>query len=259
MTETHKLKKAIRARAKKTGERYTAARRNVLAARARPAAAPTTPARASRPASPAGVQARKPPRKTALGSVSDQKARENTGHGLDHWFAVLDAFGAPQKGHTAAARHLYEAHGIPGWYCQGITVAYERARGLRGVNQSGAGGFQVSVSRVVPAGVAEVIDAVRSPERRKVWLAGGDPELIRALSTGLQSEKAKAFGVRARGDARLRFKWGKGTVEIYIQPRPKGKASITAANTDLPETDAVEPRRAAWGLVLDGLRRHLTR
>ena len=71
----------------------------------------------------------------AKGSVSDATSRAKTGHGLDHWFAVLDAFGAVERGHTAAARHLYETHGVPGWYAQGITVAYERARGVRAVNQ----------------------------------------------------------------------------------------------------------------------------
>ena len=63
------------------------------------------------------------------GSVTDEKAREKTGHGLDHWFAVLDRFGGVEKGHSASARHLYDDHGVPGWYAQGITVAYERARG----------------------------------------------------------------------------------------------------------------------------------
>ena len=63
------------------------------------------------------------------GSVTDEKAREKTGHGLDHWFAVLDRFGGVEKGHSASARHLHDDHGVPGWYAQGITVAYERARG----------------------------------------------------------------------------------------------------------------------------------
>ncbi|HEX7779978.1 MAG TPA: hypothetical protein VF424_12085 [Vicinamibacterales bacterium] len=67
-------------------------------------------------------------------------SRAKTGRGLDHWFEVLDRFGAVEKGHTAAARHLYDAHGVDGWYAQGITVAYERARGVRGVNQRRDGG-----------------------------------------------------------------------------------------------------------------------
>jgi hypothetical protein len=263
MTQARKLKKSIRARSTKTGESYTAARRHVLAARTRRSsvvpdplmrASRTDPAAKDTPATPST-----PKRRTTLGSVSDKTAREKTGRGLEHWFAVLDAFGAPQKGHTASANHLYEDHGVPGWYCQGITVAYERMRGLRSTNQSCDGGFQVSVSRVVPASVGAVRDAVRSPEHRTAWLADSDPELVRTLRAALQAEKAKTFVVREKGDARLRFKWGKGTVEIRIDPRPNGKASIVADNTDLPGPEAVESRRAAWTQALDGLRGYLSR
>lgn len=259
MTEAHKLKKTIRARALKTGESYTAARRNVLAARAgRTSREATRTTTSARPESKTAA-ARRTVRQTTLGSVSDKVAREKTGHGLDHWFAVLDAFGASQKGHTASAGHLYEEHRVPGWYCQGITVAYERLRGLRSPNQSCDGGFQVSISRVVPASVATIRDALRSPETRAAWLADADPELVRTLRAAFQSPKAKTFVVREKGDARLRFKWGEGTVELRIDPRPNGKASIVADNTDLPGPEAVESRRAAWSAALDSLRRHLSR
>jgi hypothetical protein len=87
MTQAKKLKKAIRARAKKTGERYTAARRHVLAARQRKSA---------------GTAPR--PRTSSGGTLSGARTLDRTGHGLDHWFKVLDAFGAREKGHTAAGR-----------------------------------------------------------------------------------------------------------------------------------------------------------
>src|SRR5262245_54991154 len=113
MTRARKLKRVIRSRAAKTGESYTAARRQVLEARRRRAGAPPPePPRAPAP------QPRSRPRRL----TSDTAVRKKTGHGLDHWFAVLDAFGARSKGHTASARHLSEAHGVPGWHCQMITV-----------------------------------------------------------------------------------------------------------------------------------------
>ena len=72
---------------------------------------------------------------------------------------MLDRFGAVEKGHTAAARHLHEAHHVDGWYAQGITVAYERARGVRAVNQRRDGEYEVSVSKVVAADTTDVIKA----------------------------------------------------------------------------------------------------
>ena len=108
MTRARALKQAIRARAAKTGERYTTARRHIL----RELNSPVSPVS---PVSPTSVK----------GGLSDAKALEKTGHDLVHWFNVLDRFGAIEKGHTAAAAFLYEEYKVPGWYCQGIVVAYE--------------------------------------------------------------------------------------------------------------------------------------
>src|SRR5687767_14022351 len=135
MTQQKKLKKAIRARSEKTGESYTSARRQVLLAREKPVEPPAPPPPAPKP---------KP---AAKGGISEESVLKKTGHGLDHWFGVLDAFGGPTQGHTAMAAHLYNEHGIPGWHSQGIAVAYERARGLREVNQACTGKFQVKIGR----------------------------------------------------------------------------------------------------------------
>lgn len=237
MTQQKKFKKAIRARSEKTGESYTSARRQVLLAREKAAPKPAAP---------------KPP---AKGGISDESVLKKTGHGLDHWFGVLDAFGAAAKGHTATAAHLYSEHGVPGWYAQGITVAYERARGLREVNQSCKGTFQVSVSRTVPAAVAEVVDALKSADRRAAWLRDVDPGLVQALDEALTGDKPRE--VKSKGDqAWLRFRWDGRTVEIRILGKPKG-ASVVATNEGLAGSAQVEQRRAQWRTALDGLQRHL--
>lgn len=239
MTEARKLKKAVRARARKTGESYAAARRSYLKPPApRPAAPPAKPG--------------------APGSLSDANALEKTGHGLDHWFAVLDKFSKGRKGHTDAARHLYEEHGMPGWHAQGITVAWERARGHRAMNQSCDGDFQVSVSRVVPVGVADIVRAFTERKQRAVWLKNADPGLVRALAAGLEGEKSKGLRIINAERARLRFRWDGGVVQIYVDAKPGGKTSIVAQNEDLSDAASVETRRAAWRDALNGLRSYLT-
>lgn len=246
MTLQKKLKKTIRARSEKTGESYTAARRQVLLAREKKEKAPEPPAAVPAP--------KKPP---AKGGITEESVLKKTGHGLDHWFGVLDAFGAATKGHTAAAAHLYDAHGVPGWHAQGITVAYERARGLREVNQTCTGKFQVSVSKTVPATVAEVADALRSADRRAAWLQGAEPGLVQALDAAFAGPKPRE--VKFKNDyAWLRFPWDGRTVEIRITGKPTG-ASVVADNQDLPDSSLVEQRRAQWRVALEGLQRHLAR
>ena len=176
MTRARALKQTIRTRAAKTGERYTTARRHVLE---KLATRPDARATAS-PPRPPPIDERtrgrvEPPSTPTLapgvskGTVTDAKAREKTGHGLDHWFAVLDRFGGVEKGHTASARHLNEDHGVPGWHAQGITVAYERARGARTLNQRLSGDYEVSVSKVVTGDTARIVRAFTDARRRRKW------------------------------------------------------------------------------------------
>ncbi|HKI03318.1 MAG TPA: DUF4287 domain-containing protein [Thermoanaerobaculia bacterium] len=253
MTLQKKLKKTIRARSEKTGESYTAARRQVLLAREK-----SVPEELAAPAAPAVAipEPPAPPMTPAKGEVNDESARKKTGHGLDHWFAVLDAFGAAAKGHTATAAYLHQEHGVPGWHSQGITVAYERARGLRERNQSCTGSFQVSVSKTVATTVDEVAEALRNAEHRNAWLQGSDPALIEAIEAAFKGAKPRE--VKTKGNyAWLRFPWDGSTVEIRITAKPKGGASVVADNQNVGGLEQVEQRRAQWRVALAGLKQHL--
>jgi hypothetical protein len=241
MTEAKKLKQAIRARSAKTGESYTAARMQVLKARGKRQPQRTAPAAVT------------PPRPAAtMSGLSDKAVLAKTGHGFAHWFAVLDTFGVAAKGHTAAARHLALEHGVPGWHAQGITVAYERAHGLRAVNQASSG-FQVSVSRMVPADIDAALSALRGPVRKK-WLAGADPALRRALDAALAAGNTGV--VRGTKRARARYKWDGTNVELVFEPRATG-TSVVAANTRLRDAAQVAERRLQWRVALDALKAYL--
>jgi len=170
MTRARALKQTIRARAAKTGERYTTARRQVLAELSKSKPIALVPKPAPKPATPMSTK----------GGLSEAKSIEKTGHGLAHWFDVLDKFGAVEKGHTRAADHLYSDHGVPGWYCQGITVAYERARGVRAMNQRCDGAFEVTVSKMMAARPAQLIKALKAAGG---WTEGVDASLLKALGS----------------------------------------------------------------------------
>jgi hypothetical protein len=248
MTRARALKSVIRTRLAKTGERYTTARRHVLAART-PAALRAVLAPAPTPS--AAVPA------ASKGSVSDATSRAKTGRGLDHWFAVLDAFGAVERGHTAAARHLYEIHHVPGWYAQGITVAYERARGVRAVNQRRDGAYEMSVTKVVAAGTREVVAAFSEAGQRARWTTGVDPALARALSAALKAPTSKGFIVRPDGQGRYRYGWGDTVVQFHLYPKPGGKAQVVVTHAKLKDAATLEARRVQWRAALSALATHL--
>ncbi len=248
MTRAAALKKIIRARAAKTGERYTTARRHVLNELQKQSAAP---ARSTKTAGPRTATAG-----ASRGSVSDATSLEKTGHDLAHWFDVLDRFGAVEKGHTAAARHLNESHQVAGWYAQGITVAYERARGVRAVNQRGDGAYEVSVSKVVSGSATDVIAAFKATSRRR-WMKGVDRQLVKALAVALDAPGSKGFVVRPDGQGRFRYKWDGATVQFYLLPKKGDKLSVVVTNTALSGAALVDERRTQWRAALNALAERL--
>ena len=256
MTQLKKLKKAIRARARKTGESYTSARRHVLRSRGKdvPTARPAATTATAAPGASSKAPARAARERAGL---SEQAVLKKTGHGLAHWFGVLDTFGAKERGHTASARHLHEDHGVPGWHCQMITVAYERERGLRELNQSCAGDFQVSVSRTLPASVARVARALSDPRRRAEWLRDADPGLRRAFLAAFEGPKATSLKQRDANNARLRYRWDGTFVDIYVTGKPNGRTVVAASNNKLAGAGQVEERRRLWKTALDALKAHL--
>ena len=236
MTRARALKQIIRDRAAKTGERYTAARRHVLAQRSTPA-----------------LQHSSTSAPVPKGALSEEKITEKTGHGFAYWFDVLDHFGAVEKGHTKAARHLYADHKVPGWYAQGITVTYERARGLRAVNQRVDGTYEMSASKVINAPTAEIVKTIVSKRHRRSWLIDVDPGLAKALTAAIDAKTSKGFTIRADGLGTFRYKWGTTTVQWYVTPTATGKKSVVVANGKLAGPEMLEERRKLWRTALQAL------
>ncbi len=245
MTRARALKQTIRARAAQTGERYTTARRHVLneAAKARVDA----PRPAAKPAASSLTK----------GAVSDARVTEKTGQALDHWFDVLDRFGGPDKGHTALARHLHETHDVERWYAQGITVAYERARGVRTLNQRVSGEYEMSVTKTVAANPRAIVKAFTDARRRRRWLEAADEELTNALSRALTAKTSKGFVIRPDGMGRYRYRWGTTTVQLHLIPKGPDRTSVVITHMKLSGAVALEERRAQWRVALAALARHL--
>jgi len=139
VTEGKHLKRRVRERMAKTGERYAAARAQVIAKR-----------------EPEPVE---PPPATVEPVTSDAAVRAATGHELRDWFALLDEHDATGLGHTEIARWLREEQGVAGWWAQSVTVSYERARGLREVYETSRG-FEATISRTIALPAAELFAAM---------------------------------------------------------------------------------------------------
>jgi len=216
MTTDKARKRAVRTRMTKTGERYAAARRHVVAddPAATPPALPDLPPRVAEP------------------GMTEAAIDAGTGAGWDHWFRLLDGWGAVARSHTDIARYLREEHGISGWWAQALTVGYERARGLRAMHQT-TRGFEVSVSRTVAAPPADVWGAFLEPRRRRRWIEAG--ELGRRRTAG-PIGRSTTFDVPGDGTR----------VAVAIDPKGHDRAIVTVTHAGLADGGDVEVRRAAW-------------
>lgn len=210
------FKQRVRARMTKTGESYTAARRQLL--RKVTDTAPTAAETAA--ATPIPVDAQ---------LVADAAMVQATGKGHAEWFAILDAWGATDHTHTEIARWLSETHGAPGWWIQNITVSYERARGMRARHQM-ANGFSISVTRTVAVAPERALAAFTDATLRAIWL----------------SEPMRQRPTRARNVAR--FDWDAPPSRVVVSLAAKGdrRTAITVGHEQLPDADAGEQFKARW-------------
>jgi uncharacterized protein YndB with AHSA1/START domain len=230
------FKQRVRTRMTKTGESYTAARRQLLNKAGE--VAPEGPAMSESPAAP---ESQAIPSDAQL--VADEAMIRATGKGHAEWFAILDAWGAIDHNHTEIARWLGANHGVPGWWTQNITVAYERVRGRRRPGQM-ADGFSVSVTRTIAVDPARALEAFTNVELRARWL----PD---APLTARPTRAART----------ARFDWAEpaSRVVVVIVPKDPGKATVAIAHERLADSATAEQLKGAWREWLGELKAFLER
>jgi Domain of unknown function (DUF4287) len=223
MTKERSFKRRVRERMSKTGERYTAARRQtssekhgrVEAARASLAASTERP--------------------------SDDKVEEVTGKKWEAWFSLLDRWGAHQRKHGETVAFLMNEHDVSGWWAQSITVWYERARGMRLKHQQ-ADGFTIYASKTIAVPLDVLFDAFVDPQLQHKWLTDG----TMSLRTSRPGHTA-------------RFDWEDGLTRVNVSFVDKGpaKSTVTVAHERLPDPDDAEAAKASWRERLAKLKAYL--
>ena len=165
--------------------------------------------------------------------MSDEAIQRGTGKTWDEWFAVLDAWGGTEQPHAEIARYLHDQHGVEGWWAQGVTVGYERARGMR-VRHQQSDGFSVSASKTFPVAVEQVFAAFVDEASRDGWL---EPGTLRLRTS--QPRRSARFDVLLPGATDT-------ILGVYFTEKSETKASAALQHSKLPDADAIEPWRAFW-------------
>ena len=163
--------------------------------------------------------------------MTDAGIRARTGKGWEQWFAALDKAGADALDHKGITAILHEKMDVGPWWGQMIAVSYERARGLRAMNQKCDGQFAVSVSRTLPVRLSTLYEAVADEKHRKKWFPNGPFKVS-------SETKNKYF----------RGAWGKNGARLEVGFYAKGddKAQIVLQVNKLEGPKFVEAERALW-------------
>ena len=162
--------------------------------------------------------------------VSDEAVTNATGHGWDHWFGLLDAWGGTAHAHPEIARWLSEEHGVPPWWAQSITVGYEQARGMRAPGQH-ADGWAVTATKTIDVPVERLFEAFTDDAFRERWLPGADSRLR-------NGDCAEVGALRLGG----RFDPGQRRVHRRVgRQEPRGRR-----HARLPDADTADEMKAWW-------------
>jgi uncharacterized protein YndB with AHSA1/START domain len=188
---------------------------------------------------------------------SDAAVRRATGRGWDAWFDLLDRAGAAELDHRAIVALLRDREGLAEpWWQQAVTVAYEKARGLRAeVGQTATAGFQVGVRRTVPRPAHDVWTWLVEGPGRDAWLGPG-AELRLERGARYVCDDGTTGEVRSvRPGERLRLTWhppdedAPSTVQLTVIPKGD-RCTVAFHQEKLPDLAAREAMKARWRAVL---------
>ena|SRR2546421_4450955 len=217
-------KRIIRARMKKTGESYTAARAHVLSK--------TT---SDRPAAPARDLA-------ALAGMKDTVIAARTGRNWQEWERALDRDGAQAMPHRDIASIVHKKYQVGDWWAQSVTVGYERINGLRERGQRRNGTYEISKSRTFSVPVKVLFNAWANGAARRRWL-----ENVDAVVRTKTASKS------------MRLRWPDGTlVVVGFMAKGRGKSAVALAHTKLRDRTSAGNAKDYWTDRLDALGSHLS-
>jgi hypothetical protein len=217
MTQNKDLKRLVRARMKKTGESYTAARSHLARKRATKSVSKIDYA--------------------ALAGMSDAAIKEKTGCTWEKWVKSLDYYGGDKMEHRDIAKLIHEKYKVGPWWTQTVAVGYERIKGLRARGQRRDGTYEASKSRTFNVPVKTLYDAWANAASRKKFLDGKDLKVTTATSP-----------------KSMRVRWADGTIiALGFYPKGESKSSVAIQHTKLPDRETANALKKFWSERLDAL------
>jgi hypothetical protein len=234
MPRNKDLKRLVRARMRKTGEAYTAARAQIIKKQSAQSSSDKPPAVATKTA------ALKPKEYATIAGMSDDAVKAKTGCTWERWVGALDYHRAHEMTHPDIATLVSTKFKIGSWWAQMVAVGYERIKGLRTQGQRRDGSYEASKSRTFAVPVTALFDAWNDTRVRRRWLTGAATKV--RTSTAPKS---------------LRLEWNDGTTRAIIAvgftSKGASKSAVALAHAKLPDRETAERVKGYWSDRLKAL------
>ena len=225
------FKRLVRARMRKTGEAYTAARaqlirtpgrRHVETSATQDVAAPTAPEHKVDYA--------------ALAGMADEKVKKATGCTWERWVYALDRKKAYELSHRDLAKLIKEKYKTPDWWTQTVAVGYERIKGKRAVGQRTDGRYHATKSRTFHVPVETLFEAWTDAKTRRRWLADKNVRIRKATAPK---------SIRLEQDGSI--------IAVMFANKGPAKSVVSVDEDKLPSRDAASAVKEYWGERFDEL------
>jgi hypothetical protein len=221
------LKRLVRARMKKTGEAYTAARAQIIK---KPKSKPSARLAAALSSAPKQEYAE-------LAGMSDASIKAKTGCTWERWVKALDHHGAQKMSHRDIAELVTKTYKVGDWWSQTVTVGYERIKGLRARGQRRDGSYEATKSRTFDVPVTRLFDAWADKSVRDRWLSDANVKVRTATAP-----KSIRLGL---ADGSI--------VAVGFLPKGKTKSAVALSQMKLPDRETASRLKQYWSEQLDAL------
>ena len=172
-----------------------------------------------------------------LAGRSDAVLHARTGCTWERWVKELDRVQAYTWSHREIAAHVQEKYEIPGWWAQGVTVGYERIKGLRALGQRRDGSFAATKSRTFSVPLVRLYRAFHDARTRARWLPGVRLT-VRAATRGKS----------------MRLTWPDRTsVAVGFTSKGPAKSAVAVQHEKLADRAAAARVKQYWAERLDDL------
>lgn len=230
MPSNKDLKRLVRARMRKTGEAYTAARAQIVKKSKRQSPNAATRASSARGAAPPSASL------AARAGLSDAAVKKHTGCTWERWVHALDRRGAAEMSHREIVALVNVKYKVPDWWSQMVTVGYERIKGLRARGQRRDGSYEATKSRTFDVPVSTLFEAWFDAARRRKWL--DEPATVRT----------------ATAPKSLRLGWPDGNIiAVGFFSKGASRSSVALSHPKLPDRDTADSLKQYWSGRLDAL------